>query len=131
MSQPVNRSVFFDNQEAGNFHFVDVQSSDFNTMLLHLELNNPDQAQGAILNDKDFRIGLSLAMDRQTVIDTVFLSEGEPWQQAPRANSPFYNEQLAKQYTDYDPAAANEHLDKIMPQKDADGFRLRSDGQRF
>jgi len=131
VSQPVNRSVFFDNQETGNFHFVDVQSSDFNTMLLHLELNNPDQAQGAILNDKDFRIGMSLAMDRQTVIDTVFLTEGEPWQQAPRANSPFYNEQLAKQYTDYDPAAANEHLDKIMPQKDADGFRLRSDGQRF
>lgn len=131
VSQPVNRSVFYDNQENGNFHFVDVESSDFNTMLLHLELNTPDAQQNAILNNKDFRIGMSYAMDRKTVIDTVFLGQGDPWQEAPRKNSQFYNEQLATQYTDYNPDLANQYLDKVLPNKDADGFRLRPDGQRF
>src|SRR5690606_34620567 len=38
ISVPINRSVFFENLESGNYRFVDVVSSDFNTMLLHLQL---------------------------------------------------------------------------------------------
>lgn len=131
ISVPINRSVFFENLESGNYRFVDVVSSDFNTMLLHLQLNHPDPVQAEILNNKDFRIGLSHAMDRQTVIDVVFFGQGEPFQQGPRPNSPFYNEQLAKQYTEFDLDLANEYLDKVLPERDGEGFRLRPDGKRF
>jgi len=131
ISQPPNKSVFFDNQETGNYRFIDVINSDFNTMLLHMKFNHSEPAQAEIMQNKDFRIGLSHAMDRQTVIDTVYVGQGIPHQQAPRPESPFYNEQLATQYTEYNVELANEYLDNVMPEKDEEGFRLRPDGERF
>ncbi|HEX7041427.1 MAG TPA: ABC transporter substrate-binding protein [Trueperaceae bacterium] len=131
ISQPTNRAVFFENLSDDTYHFQEVLNSNFNTFLLHLELNKPDEAQAAVLDSKDFRIGLSLAMDRQAVIDTVFVGQGVPYQQAPRPDSPFYNEQLATQYTEHDVELANEYLDRIMPERGPDGMRLRPDGQPF
>lgn len=131
VSQPPNKSVFFDNQETGNYRFIDVINSDFNTMLLHMKFTHSDLEQAEIMQNKDFRIGLSHAMDRQTVIDTVYVGQGIPHQQAPRPESPFYSEQLATQFTEYNVDLANEHLDMVMPEKDGEGFRLRPDGERF
>ena len=131
VSQPPNRAVYFDNMETGNYHFVNVINSDFNTMLLHLKLNHPDEAIASVLQDINFRMGLSEAMDRQTIIDTVYIGQGIPHQQAPRPESPFYNERLATQYTGYDVEAANAALDLVMPEKDAEGFRLLPNGERF
>jgi len=131
LSQQPNRAVYFDNMEQGNYRFIENIDSNFNTMQLHIKYNHPDPVQDAIHQDINFRIGMSLAMDRQNVIDTVYLGEGIPFQQSPRPDSPFYNETLATQYTQYDPALANEYLDRVMPERDAEGFRLRPDGQRF
>lgn len=131
ISQPTNRAVFFDNMTDDNYHFVNVINSNFNTMLLHLKFNHPDEEIASILQDINFRIGLSQAMDRQTVIDTVYIGQGIPHQQAPRPESPFYNERLATQYTEYDVDAANAALDMVLPEKDAEGFRLLPSGERF
>jgi peptide/nickel transport system substrate-binding protein len=131
ISQPPNKSVFFDNQEKGNYRFVDVTNSDHNTMNIHLLFNTPDKVQADIFANKDFRIGLSQAIDRKNIIDTVYVGQGVAAQTSPRPESPFYNQRLSTQYTQYDVAAANAALDKVLPKKDADGFRLRPDGKRF
>ena len=131
ISQPPNKAVFFDNQESGNYHLIDVINSDLNLMNLHMKLNHPVVTQAEIMQNKDFRIGLSYAMDRQNVIDTVYIGQGVPHQQAPRPESPFYNERLATQYTEFNVDLANESLDKVLPEKDAEGFRLKADGERF
>ena len=131
ISQPPNRAVFFDNQETGNYRFVDVVNSDLNLMLLHMKLNHPVADRAAIMLNKDFRIGLSHAMNRQNIIDTVFIGQGVPFQQSPRPESPFYSETLATQYTEFSVEKAVEALDKALPDKDADGFRLGADGQPF
>jgi peptide/nickel transport system substrate-binding protein len=128
---PINRSVFFDNMEQGNFHFVEAVPGTFNTMQIHMKLNHPDEVQAAIMQDINFRIGLSYALDRQTIIDTIYLGQGEPWQASPRPGTIFYNERLAKEYTEYDVDLANEYLDMVMPDRDSEGFRLRPDGERF
>lgn len=131
ISQPPNKAVFFDNQETGNYRLINVINSDFNLMLLHMKLTHPEAVQAQIMQNKDFRIGLSHAMDRQNVIDTVYIGQGQPHQQAPRPESPFYNERLATQYTEYNVDLANEALDKVLPEKDAEGFRLTPNGERF
>lgn len=131
ISTPPNKAVFFDNEASGNYHFIDVINSDFNTMVLHIKYNHSNSVKANIFQNKDFRIGLSQAMDRQTIIDTVYVGQGIPYQQAPREESPFYNENLATQYTEYDPDVANEHLDEVLPERDAEGFRLLPNGQRF
>ena len=88
ISQPPNRAVFFDNQETGNYHFITAINSDFNTMELKINYTDTDEVAAEIYQNMDFRIGLSLAMDRQTVIDTVYIGQGIPYQQAPRPESP-------------------------------------------
>ena len=46
-------------------------------------------------------------------------------------SDPLYNERLAKQFTEFDTAKANEFLDKAAPKKDSDGYRFDSSGRRI
>jgi peptide/nickel transport system substrate-binding protein len=62
----------------------------------------------------------------------VFQNQGEAWQAAPTPDSEFYDEEMAKQYTQYDVALAEQHLDRAgLTRKDSDGFRLGPDGKRI
>ncbi|MCB0159988.1 MAG: ABC transporter substrate-binding protein, partial [Caldilineaceae bacterium] len=127
-----NKSVFVDNAEAGDYGFIETVPASMNTQVIALNLTHKDPVKREIYQNKDFRIGLSHAINRQEIIDTIYVSQGEPWQLAPRPTSPFYNEQLAKQYTEYDVDKANEHLDAAgYTERDADGFRLGPDGNRI
>jgi peptide/nickel transport system substrate-binding protein len=131
ISTPANRSVFFDNMEQGDFRLVNADSADMNVANFQFPENHPDEFRASVYQNKDFRVGLSLAIDREELIDVIFLGQGVPYQVAPSPRSPFYHEQLAKQYTEFDPDTASAHLDKALPEKDADGFRLRPNGDRF
>ncbi|MDQ3397529.1 MAG: ABC transporter substrate-binding protein, partial [Deinococcota bacterium] len=126
-----DKPVFIDNQDRGNYRLYDSISTSMNSVVLALNLTHPDPLKREVFNNKDFRAGLSHAIDRQEIIDLVFVAQGEPWQTSPPRESPFYNERLAKQYTEYDVELANEHLDRVLPERDAQGFRLGPDGQRF
>lgn len=133
ISTPANRGVMFQNMEAGDYRFVAANSADMNVADLRFPFIYPsDPLKAEIYRNRDFRIGLSLAINRQELIDVVFLGQGQPHQVAPRPESPLYDAELATQFTAHDVALANEHLDRVLPQKDAEGFRLRPDnGQRF
>lgn len=126
-----NKAVLFDNQQKGDYRFFDLIAANSNSIVYHLNLTHKDPAKRAIFQNKDFRIGLSYAINRQEIIDTVYMGQGEPAQPAPLKENPLYNEQLAKQYTEYDVAKANEYLDKVLPKKDANGMRLMPDGKPF
>lgn len=126
-----NRPVFLDAAAKADIRLVDGPDADMNTTAISLNLTHKDPVKREIFNNKDFRIGLSHAIDRKAIIDSAFVGQGEPWQAAPRKESPYYNERLAKQYTEYDVAKANEYLDKAYPKKDGEGFRLGPDGKRI
>lgn len=126
-----NKAVLFDNQEKGGYKFFDLTDAANNRMVLMFNLTDKDPTMRKIFQSKDFRIGMSYAINRQEIIDTVWVSQGTPWQAAPLKDSPFYNEKMATQFVEYDVAKANEYLDKILPEKGADGFRLTPDGKPF
>jgi ABC-type transport system substrate-binding protein len=127
-----NKAVFVDNAETGNYGFFETVPSSMNVQVIALNLTHKDPVKREIYQNKDFRIGLSHAINRQEIIDTIYVGQGEPWQLAPRPTSPLYNEQLAKQYTEYNLDLANEHLDKAgYTERDADGYRLGPDGKRI
>lgn len=125
-----NKALFFDNQEAGDFRLVEQSSAASNSMVLNLNLLHKDPVMRELIQTKDFRIALSHAINRPEIIDVVLVGEGTPMQPGPLPGDPFYNEQLATQYTEYDPELANQLLDEIgLTERDAEGFRLRPDGQ--
>jgi peptide/nickel transport system substrate-binding protein len=126
-----NRPVFLDNAKKGDYRLVDETNSDMNTETISLNLTHKDPIKREIFNNLNFRIGLSHAIDRKAIIDSAYIGEGEPWQAGPRRESPYFNERLATQYTEYNPRLANEYLDKAYPKKDGEGFRLGPDGKRI
>lgn len=130
IATPANRAVLYDSQEQGQFGLYTLTSTETNEMVFQLNLNHPDEAKRKLYGNRDFRAALSMALDRQAIIDTVFIGQGTISQPAVRAEDPLYNERLATQFTQYDPDAANALLDKILPNKDGEGFRQDEKGKR-
>lgn len=126
-----NKAVLYDNMKQGGYHLFTLEDAANNSMVIQFNMTHQDPAMREVFQSKDFRIGMSHAINRQEIINTVFITMGKPFQAAVLEGSPFYNEQLATQYTEYDVDKANAALDKIMPDKDADGMRLRPDGKPF
>lgn len=124
-----NKAVLYDNMQKGDYRLFTVQQAGSNSNVIMLNLTHKDPVLRELFQNKDFRIALSYAIDRQTIINTVYVTMGKPAQPAPQEGTAFYNQQLATQYTEYDVAKANEYLDQILPDKNADGIRLRSDGK--
>ncbi|MBN1429187.1 MAG: ABC transporter substrate-binding protein [Anaerolineae bacterium] len=124
-----NRIAYHDAVDEGKPLYIRYNNSDgANSNTIHFNRNTPDEAKAAIFENKDFRIGMSHAINRQEVIDIVHSGQGTPSQQGPLDSSPLYNEQCANQYLEYDVDLANEFLDKVIPDKGSDGYRLTPDG---
>lgn len=114
------------NAQQGGYRTYQGIPSTSTTMAIAFNLNHADPAKRAIFQNRDFRIGLSYAINRAKTGNT------EPVQVAPVKESPLYNEKFSKQYTQYDVQKANESLDKAgFAKRDADGFRLNADGKRI
>lgn len=128
---PTNKPVLFDGQETGNYSFYTLKNSAANVMVFQLNLNHTDATKRELFNNRDFREAMSIAVDRQALIDAVFVGQGSPAQPSILEGDPLYNERLAKQHTEYDPDRANEILDTIIPDRDAQGYRLDAEGRRL
>jgi peptide/nickel transport system substrate-binding protein len=91
-----------------------------------------DPELGKLMANRDFRIALSLAINRKQIHESAFLGTGEPRQGVPKKGHPYYpGDEYAYKYTEYDPAKANQMLDAIgLDKKDAEGFRLFPSGKR-
>jgi len=123
-----NKAVYFDNQEAGDYTFAETIPSSMNTATIAFNLSHKDPILREVFQTKDFRVAMSVAINRQEIIDLIYVGQGQPHQLAPRPTSPFYSEQLATQYTDYDPDLANQLLDDAGFAMGDDGFRVGPDG---
>ncbi|MBE1609306.1 ABC transporter substrate-binding protein [Actinopolymorpha pittospori] len=126
-----NKPVLADNREKGNFSLINMPTASMNTMVICPNLTHADPVRRRMLQNKNFRIALSHGIDRQQIIDIVFKGQGEPWQTAPRPEAPFYPaKDMAKQYTEHDPAKANQILDdEGFAERDGSGIRLDSAGK--
>ncbi|HVU12157.1 MAG TPA: ABC transporter substrate-binding protein [Phototrophicaceae bacterium] len=124
------REAYFDAMNSGAPIKIQTTTSDgANTNSIMFNLSIADPAKNAIFNDKNFRIGMSYAINRQEIIDVVHGGQGKPWQLSPLEGSPLYDETLGTQYTDFDVDKANQYLDMVIPNKDASGMRETKDGQ--
>lgn len=129
VTTPENKAVFAENQQRGNYDFYEVVPNRSNLMIVSLNLTTEDPVKKQIFNNIDVRRALSTAINRDEIIDLVFLGQGRPFQVAERPESPLFDEEMATQYTKYDPKLANEMLDKAgFAKKNADGIRLGPDG---
>jgi len=132
LDDAVNRPVLIDNMERGDYRIIQLNPAWSNAMMITLNLTHKNPVKRAVFQNKDFRIGLSHAIDRSEIVDLIHVGQSEPYQAAPLPDTELYDEELATQYTEFDVALANEHLDRAgFAERDAQGFRLGPDGKRI
>ncbi len=81
------------------------------------------------LRNRDFRIALSLAIDREEINESVFMGIGVPRAFLPFPNNPYYpGPEFEKKNAVRNLEKSNAILDSIgLDRKDSDGYRLRTD----
>jgi peptide/nickel transport system substrate-binding protein len=127
-----NRPVLAEAQEAGNFQLLDMENTYSTDMIVALNLNHANNAKREVYQNRDFRVALSHAINRQRLIDTAWQRVGEIHQPAPIQQSKFYDQEFATQFTEYNVDLANQMLDAAgYDQRDGDGFRLGPGGDRI
>ena len=90
-----------------------------------------DPELGKLMAMRDFRVALSLAINRDQIKESVFLGLGEPRQGVPAPWHPYYpGDEWAKKHTNFDRAAANKMLDALgLDKRDAGNIRLLANGK--
>jgi peptide/nickel transport system substrate-binding protein len=128
INSPANKPVLAQSAEAGKYKLIDLQPSTMNEGIIAFNLTHNDPVKREIFNNKDFRIAMSHAVNREEIINAVYQRQGKPWQAGPRPESIFYNEKLATQYLEYNVDTANAMLDDVGYTRGADGKRVGPDG---
>jgi peptide/nickel transport system substrate-binding protein len=125
-----NKAVLADNREAGEYNFFEAVSGG-GTIGFHFNLTHQDPRMREIFQNKDFRVALSHALNRQEIIDVLLIGQGEPAQSAMCKDfAELYDEEMYTMYTEHDPELAVEYLAKAgITEKGADGFYLGPDGE--
>ena len=90
-----------------------------------------DPELGKLMAAKDFRVALSLAINRDQIKESVFLGLGEARQGVPAQWHPYFpGAEWATKYTEFKPDQANKLLDGLgLTKKDSQGIRLMANGR--
>jgi len=124
-------SLFKANEVDSNYRLLQPKTA-LHTLISFNQSYEKDTVIQKALRSKDFRVGVSLSIDKPELIDTFLFGAGLPQNISFTADSPFYNDpkivSLRGLYSVQDKDRANELMDKVFPGKDSDGLRLRGDG---
>ena len=132
-------TLLMDQREQSGYSLRHWLGGDASLYVIHPNLNRkvepdkPDTAwKSRLLGDAVFRRALSVAINREDILRAEFGGLSEPAQVGPPPASPFYDAELLKRWTAYDPGMANAMLDELgLHNRDGDGFRTFPDGSRM
>jgi len=109
--------------------FSTIMAINASHVAMQLNLTTKNELLNEFFNQRDARIAISHAINREQVNQLVFNGLLKPRQYSPLPMSPQYYEKAANAYIEYDPDVANKLLDDLGYAKGADGIRLLSDGK--
>ena len=127
-----NMPLYRDYETRGNYRTLISKALRSSALALQPNWTYKDAAVAEIFQELDFRIALSVAIDREFINDVVYFGLATPFQGTILPSYTFYEDHWGTIHTEYDPAKANELLDGLgLDQRDAQGWRLRPDGERL
>jgi peptide/nickel transport system substrate-binding protein len=123
----MNYPVLKENEEKENYHvisWVDFGGSD--AVVMFNQTYQKDAELGKLMQNKDFRVAMSHAIDRSQIQESAFLGLGEPRNAVAAPWHPYYpGDEVAYKNLEFDQTKANEMLDAIgLDKKNAEGYRL-------
>lgn len=124
--------VLVENQAKGNYKvYLDPADSGCDACMFVNQTYEADAEIAKWLQNRDFRIALSLGIDRDQLNEAFWLGIGTPGTQVLAESSPYNpGPEYRTMHSKHDPAKANQLLDGIgLTKKDNEGYRLRTDGK--
>ena len=117
-------------EQAGKVKVYPWTGSALNLAGIQFNVTHADPVIRALYKDRNFKYGVSHALNRQRLNELLYHGLSEPWQVAPYEHDPFYHEKLAKTAVEFNPEKANVLLDESgLDKRDDNGMRLRPDGE--
>ena len=130
-----NYPLLAEHMEEQNYTLGTYDPNEPNALNITINVGHRDPDKRAVLSNKNFRIALSEGIDRAAIIAsnwTVGPYASKPAQSSPIETSPYYDEEMTTQFTQFDVAEAGSLLDAMgMNQYDASGYRLSPTGAEF
>ena len=119
------------NEEQGGYRVVTWPNMTENEASVHMN-QSYQGPEGEYFRMPEFRQALTLAIDKDEINNIFFHGISEPRGTVPPKAHPFYpGDEVAYMWSGFEPERANQMLDEILPNKDAEGFRLMSNGDRL
>lgn len=124
-----NFSLFMENRKKGNYHILRDYSPD--TAVIYVNQCSQDPRMRGLLQDRRFRIALSVAINREEVIDLIYQGMAVPSRGVSWPGDPYYLPEYNQKYLEYDPELANRLLDELGMEEGFSGMRRMPDGTPF
>lgn len=127
------------NEKRGNYRVIEWPSVLGGWPGIWPNWTHKDPSMREIIQNRNFRIALSLAMDRERINDIVFKGLGvvqnftiskEAFQFQGEIGQKVWRE-WANNFVEYDPDQANQFLDEMGMTKGSDGWRRKPNGEPF
>jgi peptide/nickel transport system substrate-binding protein len=130
--QMTNYPVFKEQEKAGKYRVITWPTFGGSDAVIGFNMTyNADPEIGRLIATKDFRIALSLAINRDEIKESAFLGLGEARQGVPAPWHPYFpGKEWAAKYTEFRRDEANRMLDQLgIAKRDAEGIRLMASGK--
>jgi len=130
--QMTNYPVFKEQEKTGKYRVITWPTfGGADAVIAFNQTYKADPEIGKLMATKNFRIALSLAINRDQIKESVFLGLGEARQGVPAPWHPYFpGAEWATKYTAFNQAEANKMLDALgLTQRDAQGIRLMPNGK--
>ncbi|MBX3142345.1 MAG: ABC transporter substrate-binding protein [Trueperaceae bacterium] len=128
--QLTNYPVLVENGERSGYHVITWPTFGGNDAAIWINQQytaNPEL--GSILANRDFRVALSVGLQREEIRESAFLGQGEIRQAVAAPWHPYYpGDEWAFKDTEYDPERANALLDGLGLTRGANGVRTLPSG---
>lgn len=121
--------LFLANAEKGNYRVM--RDANPGPVICNINQCSKDEQLRPILQDRRFRIALSVAINREELIDLFYTGLAVPSRGVASPYDPYYLPEYEEKYLQYDPAMANRLLDEVGLPRGRDGIRRLPDGKRF
>ncbi len=122
--------VFKQNEDKGKYKVRTAQSLRTSALALMPNRTVKDPVLNDLFNKLDFRVALSISINRQAMSDTLFFGLAKAFPATCLPTMSFFKPEWATVHMEFDPDKANQLLDGLgLTAKDDQGFRLRPDGQ--
>jgi len=130
--QMTNYPVFKEQEKTGKYRVITWPTFGGSDAVIAFNTTyKADPEIGKLMATKEFRIALSLAVNRDQIKESVFLGLGEARQGVPAPWHPYFpGAEWATKYTEFKRDEANKMLDQLgLTKRDAQGIRLMANGK--